>query len=210
MTYLDDDGQPIIQGFNAYSNIRKATEHLLGICQGLIGDGQLTPQEVIFLNTWLANHQDNLAEWPGNIIVARVREVMSDRVISTEECLDLMTTLQALLGGGLEQDAGAGGLSTVLPVDPIAGMAIPGSLYCFTGKFIYGTRSRCAQAVIARGGQVATNVSQKLDYLVIGQLASRDWAQSSYGTKIEAVMGWKQAGHPIKIIMEATWSRYLA
>lgn len=208
MIRLDDDGQPHPL-LNLYGNMRKATEHLLGICHGLIGDGALTEREILVLDTWLKNHEDDLAEWPGRVIVERVRAVLADGIITAEEAEHLRMTLDAILGGSTAERAGADGTSTRLPCEDVVELPFTGRAFCVTGAFLYGPRKRVHDAIADRGGLVAPSVSRKVDWLLIGELASRDWLYTSHGTKIEAALKLKQAGHAICIVSEQHWSRFL-
>jgi len=72
-----------------------------------------------------------------------------------------------------------------------------------------GPDAICEQQILERGGEPCPNPRQKLDYLVLGIMGSRDWAHSSFGRKIEKAMEYKKAGHPIAIVSERHWSGYL-
>jgi len=48
-------------------------------------------------------------------------------------------------------------------------------------------------------------ITQKLDYLIIGELSSRDWRFSSYGRKIEKAMLLQEKGHALQIVTEEAW-----
>ena len=63
-------------------------------------------------------------------------------------------------------------------------MEIPNRTFAFTGRFAYGTRGACEEAVRRIGGWVEPNVTKHADYLIIGTFASRDWLQTGYGRKI--------------------------
>ncbi|GLS03486.1 hypothetical protein GCM10007860_06300 [Chitiniphilus shinanonensis] len=48
--------------------LKKATEHLLGICQGITADDHLNDQEVHFLSAWLAQYPEVTQAWSGKEI----------------------------------------------------------------------------------------------------------------------------------------------
>ena len=132
------DGQPLA-GFRDRENILKTVEHLLGLCRGLLADGQLNVQEVTFLATWMENHLDELREHPvGRLLIARVVRVIQDNVITEEELLDLKSGLEEVLGGGVFDDAGAGGLACTAKADTGVAIAFSGRAFVVTGKFLYG------------------------------------------------------------------------
>jgi NAD-dependent DNA ligase len=83
----------------------------------------------------------------------------------------------------------------------------PNRSFCFTGKFLYGDREHCQQAVIDRGGIVFKNPKAGLDYLIVGGEKKSDWAHENYGRKIERVLELRNDSgteHPL-IIFETDW-----
>lgn len=182
----------------------RSCESLIGIAAGIIADGDVNKQEIQFLSTWLSEHCELAMTWPGEVIFKRVQHILADGVITEEECLYMQKTLTDLVGGSFSDDGGIASGAAVLPVDTDAVIRISQATFCFTGQFIYGTRAACERAVCERGGNVGT-VSKKLDYLVIGSMSSRDWKNTSFGTKIEMAMNLKQNGADIVIVTESQW-----
>ncbi len=79
--------------------------------------------------------------------------------------------------------------------------------FMFTGKFAFGTRKTCQDAVISRGGSAPDqkSVSHLIDYLVIGAEGSKAWRRGTYGNKIEdAILSRRVYGSPA-IISEGHW-----
>lgn len=94
--------------------------------------------------------------------------------------------------------------------DPLPNLSVKGKCFAFTGRFEFGSRSVCQQAVVNRGGLFSDGVTSKTDVLVIGSDANPAWAHGSYGNKIEAAMVRRmQFGKPV-IIPEAFWRQLLA
>jgi len=97
-------------------------------------------------------------------------------------------------------------MSTELPVTKNAVITLPCSVFCLTGKFITGTRQKCEDLVIRCGGQVESGVTLRTNYLVIGDLASRDWKFSSFGRKIESAIKYRESGKSdVAILSEQMW-----
>ncbi len=189
------------------TNVRlmgRSFESLLGIAAGIVADGEVNKQEIQFLSTWLAEHGELAMTWPGEVIFKRVQHILSDGVITEEECLYMQKTLTELIGGSFSDDGAIASGTIALPIDLDAAICISQSIFCFTGQFIYGTRAACERAVSDRGGIVGA-VSRKLDYLVIGSMSSRDWKNTSFGTKIEMAMNLKQNGACVAIVTESQW-----
>jgi len=208
-TPLDRDGQPAAS-VNWHRNLAKSTSALLGLCTGLIADRVLTNDEIALLDTWLADNGDVAASWPGDAIAGRLREILADGIVTEEERADLFDTLSRLVGGTLEEHGAASGMATRFGIDAPASIEINGRVFCFTGKFIYGPRARCEKAILERGGRALDNVTRQLDYLVIGTLASRDWAHTSHGRKIEKAHELRANGHAVLVVAEEAWVTQLS
>lgn len=188
--------------------LKRSCESLIGIASGLIADGDLNDLEIRFLATWLAEHPELATTWPGEIVYKRVREVLSDGVVSNAERDNLCKTLGELIGGAFSDSGAATAEPSSLPLDYSIDVSIPASSFCFTGEFVFGTRHACERAVQLRDGRIAP-VGKKLNYLVIGEMASRAWKYSTFGSKIEAAMKLKQEGVPLSIVSEQQWIRAL-
>jgi hypothetical protein len=52
-------------------------------------------------------------------------------------------------------------------------------------------------------------VTLDLDYLVVGTAASRDWAGTSHGRKIEKAVAYQERGEDLMVIAEEDWVRNL-
>lgn len=189
--------------------LKRSCESLLGICSGFLADNHLSDNEIRFLDTWLKDNDDIATTWPGEVISARVEDILKDGVIEESEREYLKQTLSDLLGGTLENTGATGGTATRLPIDDIDLITIESSIFCFTGQFLYGTRKACESAITKRGGDIAKSVTRSLDYLVIGTMSTRSWVNTSHGRKIEKAVDYKKKGIPILIASEEQWVQFL-
>lgn len=123
--------------------LTRSCESLIGICRGLLADQELNDSEINYLTAWLADNDALSVTWPGEVIVARIRDVLADGHISDDERQHLKDTLSRLIGGTLEETGTTDGVSTRLPVDVVESIKIVDSSFCFTGNFMYGTRLKC-------------------------------------------------------------------
>jgi NAD-dependent DNA ligase len=202
---LNADGQPSNPAFNSAQNMGKSLDALYGMCRGILIDGEVSENECACLDAWLTSNPSVVDMWPADVIAKRLGEVLHDGVVSPEEASDIRDLLEKAIGGRPSVDDGVT-LATRLPLtEPFPEVKFKNQTFCFTGKFAYGTRAKCRDAVHARGGVVEERVSGSLDYLVIGTIASRDWAHTSHGRKIEAARGRSGA----KIVSEEHWVRFL-
>ncbi len=205
MSEFDLDGQPLQTCFHYSNNAIKAINTLYGLCMGVLADGKVDDSEVLFLDTWLKENEEYIDSYPLNVVADRLNDILSDGVISVEEKRDLFAMLKDIVGGTMQETGAAGGNSTALPVDHVDCIDFDERVFCFTGKFIRGQRSVCESLVVDKGGQVVKGVSKKVDYLVIGGLASRDWVTASHGRKIEKALFYRQQGSNILILSEQNW-----
>lgn len=190
------------------NEMRQTCAALVGITQGILADGQLQDREVHFLNDWLAQAETVSLLWPGSVIHAQVKQVLADGAITAEEREHLIKTLEALLGGALDELATSPRV-TSLAFDVVPMIEYRERSFCFTGDFAFGPRSACEKAVVLRGGSVA-NVTKKLHYLVVGGLGSAEWKHGVFGTKIEKAIEHKQSGLPVRIVNEDAWASGLS
>jgi len=81
--------------------------------------------------------------------------------------------------------------------------------FCCTGKFLFGSRAQCNDAVIRMGGCPQKDVTLETNYLIVGGDLSPAWAHESYGRKIEKALMHKLEGYPIALIAEEDWEKTL-
>jgi hypothetical protein len=220
---FDADGQPP-HALNFQYRIGREMDELIGICRGVLADGKLPDSEVQFLHSWIDRTPEVSIVWPGRELALRLARIFADGIVSDEEREDLSLFLERLTceGGALEHkkaesDSTAAPAkpspvrATTLPFDdPAPDVEFADREFCFTGKFVCGTRSWCEMETIRRGGR-ATDSAASCHFLVVGGLGSRDWAHSSFGRKIEAAMQRKQArAQWPKILSEPHWTKYLS
>jgi NAD-dependent DNA ligase len=204
---VDQHGQPLNTAFNHHQNVIKAADELIGICKGLLVDGAIDDDEAELLRRWIRDHPNVAREWPVREVAARVNAIFADGKIDDQERSDLAVLLQLLVGGA-EEETTAG--ATRLPLDdPPPAVVFRDSAFVVTGKFVYGQRDKVLGCIITRGGVVQKNVTMATRCLLIGALASRDWAHASYGRKIEKAVQYRDKGVPIKIVSEEHWVRFL-
>jgi hypothetical protein len=190
---------------NVEHRVRRDIAEMIGLARGVLADGTVSEDEAMALMTWVDDHSDVTLAFPGNVIYRRLRTIFSDGHASTEECEDLRGLLNELLGG----DGGTVGgetASTGLPLDhPPPPMEVTNRVFVLTGRFAYGTRGACEEAIRSIGGWCEKSVTKHTDYLVIGAFASRDWIQTPYGTKIVKAQEYRDRFGIPTIIAEEHW-----
>lgn len=188
----------------AQRRLTKAAQSLLGICAGLTADGTLNDQEIAFLATWIEQNNEVTTVWPGSAIAKRLDAILADGVITTEERAELISLMQDLSGNEFAETGSASPAAPAVPYDE-AEIDFEGRSFCLTGNFCYGTRAACEALIETLGGTPLNSVTGKLDYLVVGTGCSDDWANTTYGRKIETALQRRpRYGKPL-IIRESIW-----
>jgi NAD-dependent DNA ligase len=190
------------------NDLNRSAGALIGIAQGFLCDGHLNDSEISFLRDWLDKNASLATSWPGDVIYARVREILSDGHVTEEERTYLTEMLQKLIGGEADELAEASHVSE-LALDRSATVYIPESTFCLTGDFVFATRAHCEATIVKRGGFVSKSVTKKVKYVVVGGLGSTEWKHGSYGTKIEKAIEYKRVGVPLLIVHEDQWAAAL-
>lgn len=206
---LDQNAQPP-RAFHFANNELKAINTLYGLIMGMTSDGQINDAEINFLNLWLLDNDAYTRNFPLSAVKSRIDAILADGIITQEEREDFFKTLSTIVGGTYTETGATGGNSTQYGIDEPDQIEFDNTVFCFTGAFITGTRSKCEQLVTQKGARTISNITKELNYLVIGALASRDWIGSSHGRKIEKAQLYKNQGHPITIIHEEHWQKFVS
>lgn len=204
---LDAHGQPINQRYRGQAVQGRQIDELIGIVKGVLADGVVCQQEVEYLLRWLEANRGAASEWPASVLYPRLATAMADGHLDVDEEADIMAILLQTVGGpGVPRPADGAANSTSLPLnDPPPAVQVFEHTFCFTGKFASGTRSWCESVVTERGGAALSGITKKLNFLVIGEIGSRDWLHSTHGLKIKKAVDYRDSGVPLHIISEQYW-----
>lgn len=206
MMFKKDDGAAATGRMTRSWRMDRSTNELIGICRGILADGEVNITEAKFLLDWLERHAEFAGQFPYNALYPRVAEALADGVLDLDEERDLLEALTATVGGEVAHPAGANSLSTELPYDvPLPTILHSASVFVVTGTFSYGKRRTVTEAIESRMGVIRSSVSQATDYVIVGEVGSRDWLHSSYGRKIQDAMDLRNQGAPISIVPERHW-----
>lgn len=189
------------------NELRRSYATLIGLAQGMLGDGGLSGAEARFLLTWLENNPVFAHGWPGQVVHEHARSAVAPGA-GVEELSRLADTLQRLVGGDPWQLT-EGTHVTALALED-ADVSFRGMLFCLTGEFAFGTKAVCARAIERRGGSVKGHLSADVDFLVVGGLGSAQWRDGSFGTKIRAAVELRAKGLAIAIVHEDRWADALS
>lgn len=182
---LDDHGQPNFQDARGLGRLTdRVIDELVGMCRGVIMDGVVTEGEAATLLSWIERQHYAKHEFPADVLASRLKRVLQDGRLDSEEAKDLFELLTLIVGGEGDQ---YGPATTQMPLDdPQPQIVFPHRKFVITGRFAYGPRRTVEDSIKSFKGQVAQCVSLQVDYLVCGYFSSRDWIHSNLGRKIEA------------------------
>lgn len=205
MSHLDAEHQPG-PWFNETRRIERDLSEMLGIAKGVLYDGFVNDAEGLAFLNWAEAHPDIVSAWPGRIIHKRLREIFADGRVTDEERRDLADLLEVLVGGRAGMIGGEDAASTLPVDDPLPVIEVPDRVFVLTGRFALGPRDACERELRKIGGWPERDVTMRTDYLVIGTFSSRDWAQTSFGRKIEKAIKYRtKRGRPF-IVPEDHWA----
>jgi len=204
---INDHGQPNIR-FNASRVADRTIDELIGIAKGVLADGLIVQDEAEFIVKWITANEHAADIWPINLILNRLSDMLLDNVLDNDEKEELLQLFTDFTGSGAMEKYE--NMATALPLTiPQPEIIFEGREFCFTGKFVFGTRTQCIETAKMKGGFFNPIPRNNTDYLVLGLIGSRDWIHSTHGRKIEEVMKMRECGHHIAIVSERHWVNYL-
>lgn len=185
----------------------RATDEVIGLCRGILADGEVNEQEAKFLLDWI-NRSAPIDEYPFNILRDRISTVLLDGVLDDDEQLELIDLFMKIIGEPVIRVEDRPDLSfrSSAPATPFTMEKIneiKGKVITLTGEFELGKRSEIVQLIENKGAVFKKSLTKKTEYLVIGNIGSEHWRHSSFGRKIESALKYKQQGVSIEIIAES-------
>ena len=206
---LNRDGQPVNKSFNARKVQARQQAELIGILRGVACDRVLSASEAKFVYEWMNLHKQT----DDGVTYVHLLDTLQALETSTNGKFNEPRELQAVLkiinklvnGGSCEPtafDVTMDVADSILPSEII----FNDQTFCFTGKLKSGARAKAHYETEKKGGIIVDQVSSRLNYLVCGDLGSRDWSQSTFGEKIRAALNFKNKGANLLIIDERIWS----
>jgi len=210
--FLNRDGQPP-SGINANKVRARQQAEFAGILKGVACDNIITPNEAKFVFEWINVHR----QVEDGVTYTDLIEELQSLDMKTGGSFEDPKMLQSVLR--FIHKLVSGGSNIPSPADltiDIADEIEAGEVifqdrhFCFTGKLKIGPRNKAHEMTKLRNGIVADSVTNKLDYLVCGDLGSRDWAQSSFGEKIRHALCVRKSEGRLLIIKETIWAEAIS
>lgn len=184
----------------------RTMDELIGLCKGIIADGDVSQKEAQFLINWLENNKNISDTFPANVIYPRLAAMLTDGTLDEAEAQELLAFLQSCTGE-IGQEATINLSCGIAFDDPLPDLCFAGQEFCLTGQFAYGQRNDVTERTQALGAKVIGNVVKRGCVLVVGCMATKTWMHSSHGLKIQKAIEARDAGAPICIVPEEHWHR---
>ena len=172
----------------------------IGLAKGLLVNGSITDEAIKMLKNWIKANEYAAETYPLDI-VKKTLSIIKAKDIQQQDRDKVFELLTKIVGG----EQLVVNQSSKLPLDdPQPEIEIKDHTFCFTGTFSFAPRDVIKKKVIDLGGKVIDRITTKLDYLVVGDLASDGWAHSSYGRKIEEAVRFRKTYKEPSILAEST------
>jgi NAD-dependent DNA ligase len=199
----DEHGQAW-RGFRAAAVTDRTIDELIGLCRGILADGDVSQGEAAYLLAWLDHNRQIAQDWPARPLYDRIASALADGHMDADEERDIVSILLEITGNDAATGIGDGSMGLAI-TEPEPTVVFPGRTFCLTGRFLTGPRAHIEHLCRFHGGTVAGNVTHATDYLVVGALKSRDWAHAAFGRKIERAHQLREQGASIAVISERCW-----
>lgn len=197
-------------GFHTYYDIvTSSLQKLHGIIHGIMADNILNDQEINRLFDWMNEHEFLSGSYPFDEIYSLLVAMKKDGVFSDDE----KNMLKAYLGNfidtktsynineteikDLQTQYTVAGICAVSPTISFDGMT-----FAFTGTSSRAKRSEISEIITNMGGTFNNNVTQKTNFLIVGDDGNPCWAFSCYGRKVEKAIDLRKNGHSIILVHE--------
>jgi len=172
----------------------KHQEVIISMIRGILIDDTVSEKEISGLVDFLESNPQLTESYPGDIVLKNCRLYLTNSL-----GMSISSFFREIIGDQID-------ISTRFPIDNINQVNFQSSLFCFTGKFEYGTRAKCHSITESLGGRFSDDVVLNLNYLVIGKYSNPDWVSTTHGRKIEKAMHYKKHNKTdLLILSEEIW-----
>lgn len=186
-----------------------AMQVLHGIMHGILADGEISDDEIGYIQNWLYDFDFLKGSYPYDELDSLIIDILKDGVITSNErdilklffsdfvLSDTQGAIRPEEVAVLRDRYSLVGICSTCPE-----IIFDDHVFCFTGISSRCKRKDIASKVEALGGKYIDRVSNKTDYLIIGNGGNPCFAYSCYGRKVEEAVGIRKAGGKIVLVHE--------
>lgn len=171
-----------------YTDVTLTVQVMMGIIQGISGDGKVNEKEAEELRIWMSQHESLRGNYPYDKVFASLENVLADGILTKEEEQSLLSLFKYCTRPEKGDCADAVDLN--------------GKCCCLTGNFTHGSKAEVEAFIHSRGGTCAETVTKSVHYVIVGGIKSGAWAYGNYGTKVKKAREMQAKGSKIKILEE--------
>lgn len=181
-------------------------QRLHGMLAGIASDQIISEPELRGLSNWISEHEALKSLWPFDEVESIITAVLRDGRIDEDEHRLLLnffsefvvlTDNKTIVSPPIAVDGTVVGLCAVCPE-----IEFQGKRFAFTGASGKYSRDEFEVLIEQHGGSMATSVSKKVDYLIIGAEGNPCWAYACYGRKVEMAVKLRKDGARILLVHE--------
>lgn len=192
-----------------YDITTSSIQFLGGLIHGIMADEEISDNEIDALCRWIDANDFLQGTYPFDELNSMLHTILEDKVVTEDERNELTAFMSSLVDFKSSVNLSEANYATLREKYSIPGICafcpeieFQGHTFCFTGESYRSTRAELKGEIERLGGKFRTNVSAKLDYLIVGNAGNPCWAYSCYGRKIEEAMELRKKGAKVQIINE--------
>ena len=228
----DNDAEDIIQDFEAdlleHEGIENIVEirvseidatceksrlnRFLGYCRGIACDGVITLSEAKGILDFIDRNPDLSSVVGVKQIYVSCLDAVEDGIIDGNESVEICDAIERIVGDNYV-DTGVAQTEGVANYDEHRFEDFEREIYeavvVLTGCFKANPRKILEDEIVARGAIVKRAVSGKVDFLIVGGKASRDWLELNRGTKIRKAQNLRLRSDKPKFVSEYQFLRHI-
>ncbi|WP_394178424.1 BRCT domain-containing protein [Marinomonas posidonica] len=209
-----DDLNALITDIIEFRSFEDVTEsdylnEFLGLVSGIVADDQINAEEFEYLIDWINRHSDIMDDSTIRSVAAKLMEFSELQQPTPTDEESLLSFLKQTAGIRFLETGAADAHPMDHIADRIDSMNHERAAICFTGVFNTGTRKEVEAIAIKLGATPRKDPSKSIHYVVIGSQVSPDWKHTSFGRKIQKAIELRESGHPLIILTEQEWIRFI-
>lgn len=187
---LDSNGQLLHPPLRDVLRIANRNyDYFVGIARGIIADSKVSPKELIVFKRLILGEihcPESIRFDPALRAVAEIANRIPDTLseISDDVCEEFRSIFENLTGS-----PDVPNISPSIFCLSTPNIDFQGKIFCITGKSVrFKTRKNLSDEIVLRGGIVETEVTNRVDYLILCGEKSSQWAYSTHGTKVDKAL----------------------
>lgn len=181
------------EGFNEYYNlITSSIQRLEGILHGMLADNELSEVEIDQLSIWVDDHEFLKGSYPFDEIDSLLVSVKKDGIITDDEKNILIAFFANFMDTKISYNINEFDVKELQNKYSVQGIcavnpkiSFENKTFSFTGTSKQATRNDIAKVILEKGGLFNNNVTNKTNFLIVGDEGNPCWAFSCYGRKVE-------------------------